>query len=77
VNEPDQKCVSPNTVPLPLAEVGLPFGMAAQHSLQATPLRGLVSGHDLVRCRVFPSEARRVSRGAPELIRYFHLRFAY
>jgi hypothetical protein len=28
----------------------MPFGKAAQHGLQATPLRGLVSGRDLVMC---------------------------
>jgi hypothetical protein len=43
---------------------------AAQQPLQVTPLRGLISGHDLVMQRVFSSEARRVSRAAPELFRW-------
>jgi hypothetical protein len=38
--------------------------------LQATPLRGLVSRLDLVMCDVLSSEARRVSRGAPEANRW-------
>jgi hypothetical protein len=57
VNEPGQKRVHPDTAPLPLAEVGFPFGAAAQLRLQATPLRGLVSGHSLVVGDVFSSKA--------------------